>query len=303
MDSYDAKRRADRAIKGFWFIYGSSRRRGGKKKQFLAFAFTDSAPRGHASTLFFWRRNASPSGGTRGRVLEKQTFIRLSEKYLLAKVASLPPFLPSSLPPLRMTSVYPGHALIPRTARRTPAGNGFVLQGPWGARSRGWRPSRAGPFSHGQLLHSRRVSEGKTWTWNDPTKQSPPWVHPQAKAPVPLTPKFFPVLLSLSLSLSLSDLFFQLDQYIFQRGITPSIGSPSYFQYPPFYPSPQSPSLTRVTFRWLCFTWKHKCFFMWSDIFCRFSICKNVENGPVTISLRFGLPLKKHFNFVFVTQH
>lgn len=75
---------------------------------------------------------------------------------------SLPSSLLSTLPLLRMTSVYPGHALIPHTARRTPAGNGFVLQGPWGARSRGWRPSRAGPFSHGQLLHSRRVSEGKT---------------------------------------------------------------------------------------------------------------------------------------------
>lgn len=97
---------------------------------------------------------------------------------------------PPHPPTLGMTSVYPGHALVPRTPHRTPAGNGFVLQGPWGARSRGWRPSRAGPFSHGQLLRSRRVSEGKTWTWNDPTKQSPRWVHPQAKAPVPLTPKF-----------------------------------------------------------------------------------------------------------------
>lgn len=122
-------------------------------------------------------------------------------------------------PTLRMTSVYPGHALIPHTPHRTPAGNGFVLQGPWGARSRDWRPSRAGPFSHGQLLHSRRVSEGKTWTWNDPTKQSPPWVHPQAKAPVPLTPKF-------SCSSLFLDLFFQLDQYIFQR-ITPPPPPPS----------------------------------------------------------------------------
>lgn len=97
----------------------------------------------------------------------------------------------SAYPPiLRMTSVYAGHAPIPHTTHRTPAGNGFVLQGPWGAHSRGWRPSRAGPFSHGQLLHSRRVSKGKTWTWNDPTKQSPRWVHLQATAPVPLTPKF-----------------------------------------------------------------------------------------------------------------
>lgn len=71
-------------------------------------------------------------------------------------------WLPSLLPLLGMTSVYPGRALIPHTPHRTPAGNGFVLQGPWGARSRGWRPSRAGPFSHGQLLRSRRVSEGKT---------------------------------------------------------------------------------------------------------------------------------------------
>lgn len=79
--------------------------------------------------------------------------------------------------------------LVPHTAHRSPAGNGLVLQGPWGVRSRSWRPSRADPFSHGQLLHSRRVSEGKTWTWNDPSKQSPRWVHPQATAPVPLTPK------------------------------------------------------------------------------------------------------------------
>lgn len=68
------------------------------------------------------------------------------------------------------------------------------VTGPLGAPSRGWRPSRAGPFSHGQLLRSRRVSEGKTWTWNDPTKQSPRWVHPQATAPVPLTPKLFALL-------------------------------------------------------------------------------------------------------------
>lgn len=93
-------------------------------------------------------------------------------------------------PILRMTSVYPGHAPDTHTPHRTPAGNGFVLQGPWGARSRGWRPSRPGPFSHGQLLHSRRVSKGKTWTWNDPIKQSPRWVHLQATAPDPLTPKF-----------------------------------------------------------------------------------------------------------------
>lgn len=85
---------------------------------------------------------------------------------------------------------------------------------PGGVCSRGWRPSRAGPISHGQLLRSRRVGEGKTWTWNDPSKQSPPWVHPQAKAPVPLTLKF-------SCSSLFLDLFFQLDQYIFQRGITP----------------------------------------------------------------------------------
>lgn len=123
-------------------------------------------------------------------------------------------------PTLRVTSVYPGHALIPRTPCRTPAGNGFVLHGPRGACSRGWRPSRAGPFSHGQLLRSRRVSEGKTWTWNDPSKQSPPWVHPQAKAPVPLTLKF-------SCSSLFLDLFFQLDQYIFQRGITPPPSSPA----------------------------------------------------------------------------
>lgn len=90
-----------------------------------------------------------------------------------------------------MTSVYLGHAPVTHTPRRTPAGSRFVLQGPWGARSRDWRPSRAGPFSHGQLLRSRRVSKGKTWTWNDPIKQSPPWVHRQATAPDPLTPKFY----------------------------------------------------------------------------------------------------------------
>lgn len=134
-----------------------------------------------------------------------------------------------------MTSVYPGHALVPRTPHRTPAGNGFVLQGPWGARSGGWRPSRAGPFSHGQLLRSRRVSEGKTWTWNDPTKQSPRWVHPQAKAPVPLTPKFSCSSLFLFL-FSFLDLFFQLDQYIFQRSITP----PTPFLLP-FLPSSPLP--------------------------------------------------------------
>lgn len=147
-------------------------------------------------------------------------------------------FPPSLL--LRMTSVYPGHALIPHTPHRTPAGNGFVLQGPWGARSRGWRPSRAGPFSHGQLLRSRRVSEGKTWTWNDPTKQSPPWVHPQAKAPVPLTPKF-------SCSSLFLDLFFQLDQYIFQKGITPSLCTPvpSCFQPSPPTSSPPLPQNPR----------------------------------------------------------
>lgn len=63
------------------------------------------------------------------------------------------------------------------------------ITGPLGARSRDWRPSRAGPFSHGQLLRSRRVSKGKTWTWDDPIKQSPQWVHLQATAH-PLTPKF-----------------------------------------------------------------------------------------------------------------
>lgn len=98
------------------------------------------------------------------------------------------------------------------------------VTGPLGAPSRGWRPSRASPFSHGQLLRSRRVSEGKTWTWNDPTKQSPWWVHPQATAPVPLTPK-------LSCSSLFLDLFFQLDQYIFQRSITPSPPIPSCFPY------------------------------------------------------------------------
>lgn len=111
-----------------------------------------------------------PAEAHGGECLKNKLSSDCQEKYLLAKVASLPPSLPRSLPPslpstlplLRMTSVYPGRALIPHTARRTPAGNGFVLQGPWGARSRGWRPSRAGPFSHGQLLHSRRVSEGKT---------------------------------------------------------------------------------------------------------------------------------------------
>ena len=40
-------------------------------------------------------------------------------------------------PRLRLTSVYPGHALIPRTPRRTPAGNGFVLHGPWGGLAAG----------------------------------------------------------------------------------------------------------------------------------------------------------------------
>lgn len=123
-------------------------------------------------------------------------------------------------PTLRLTSVYPGHAPIPRTPHRTPAGNGFVLHGPWGACSRGWRPSRAGPSSHGQLLCSCRVSEGKTWTWIDPSKQSPPRVHPQAKAPVPFTLKF-----------SCCSLFFgpvfHLDQYIFQRGIAPPPSTPT----------------------------------------------------------------------------
>lgn len=111
------------------------------------------------------------------------------------------------------------------------------VTGPLGAPSRGWRPSRAGPFSHGQLLRSRRVSEGKTWTWNDPTKQSPRWVHPQATAPVPLTPK-------LSCSSLFLDLFFQLDQYIFQRSITPS-SPPHPFLLPVLPSSPdshQSPS-------------------------------------------------------------
>lgn len=42
-------------------------------------------------------------------------------------------------PTLRLTSVYPGHALIPRTPRRTPAGIGFVLHGPrvWGGLAAG----------------------------------------------------------------------------------------------------------------------------------------------------------------------
>lgn len=56
MDSYDAKRRADRAIKGVLVYLWELKEKGEKKKQFLAFAFTDSvssAPRGHASTLFF----------------------------------------------------------------------------------------------------------------------------------------------------------------------------------------------------------------------------------------------------------
>lgn len=96
------------------------------------------------------------------------------------------------LPPHHPLSEWPpftqGEPPFPR--KRTPAGKGFVLQGPWWAPSGGWRPSRAGPLSHGQLLRSRRVSEGKTWTWSDPTKQSPCWVHPQATAPIPLTPTF-----------------------------------------------------------------------------------------------------------------
>lgn len=106
-----------------------------------------------------------------------------------------------------------------------------------GGCSRGWRPSRAGPISHGQLLRSRRVGEGKTWTWNDPSKQSPPWVHPQAKAPVPLTLKF-------SCSSLFLDLFFQLDQYIFQRGITPTpIQYPVLLQFSlPHTQSPPPPS-------------------------------------------------------------
>lgn len=80
----------------------------------------------------------------------------ISRKYLQGENGSPHP------PTLRLTPVYPGRALIPCTPGGTPAGTGFVLHGPRGAGSRGWRPSRAGPSSHGQLLRSRRVSEGKT---------------------------------------------------------------------------------------------------------------------------------------------
>lgn len=225
-------RRADRAIKGSVYLWGLRKNccfllSLSLTQYFLSlwtcfhFVFTSSAIVTRAFTET--RRNES-SKNKLSSDCQKNIYWRR--------------WLPSLLPLLRMTSVYPGRALIPHTPHRTPAGNGFVLQGPWGARSRGWRPSRAGPLSHGQLLRSRRVSEGKTWTWNDPTKQSPPWVHPQAKAPVPLTPKF-------SCSSLFLDLFFQLDQYIFQKGITPSLGTPVPSCLQPSPPASSPPSSSK----------------------------------------------------------
>lgn len=46
-----------------------------------------------------------------------------------------------------MTSVYPGRAPVPRTPRRTPAGNGFVLQGPWGGLQQGLEAVKSSPLS------------------------------------------------------------------------------------------------------------------------------------------------------------
>lgn len=204
--------------------------------------------------------------------ISRQIFIWVSRRYLWEKMFLLT--LPPSDWPL-FTQAMPS---FPAHHAELLLEMGLCYMAPGGACSRGWRPSRAGPFSHGQLLRSRRVSEGKTWTWNDPSKQSPPWVHPQAKAPVPLTLKF-------SCSSFFLDLFFQLDQYIFQRGITPPPSSPASILTSSHTittaPAPNSTLLETLTFFTPLALQKVKAFYVYSPPYVSSSLHIHAKIGRV----------------------